>query len=353
MGAAVAVVLDGRLVVDLWAGHADRRRTRPWQRDTLCCLFSATKGITTICLLHALAEGLLSLDAPIARAWPEFVAAGKSGITLRQVLNHQAGLIGFHRPVEADLFYNWPAVCAALADEEPWWEPGTAHGYHARMFGFLAGEVLRRASGLTPGQWLAGRLSKPMDLDLHIGLDAGDLHRCAQMLPARVRPGDEPPAAARKLLQAMSDRTTLTGVAFRNPSLGPGHMNSEHFRRAEMPAMNGHGTARGLATLYARLPDLLPDSILEAATTTESVGEDLVLLTRSRFGLGFMLHDNEAPIGVRQGSFGHAGAGGSMAFYDPRARMGFCFVMNQMQQGVVTGGDSAMAVAEAVYSCLE
>ena len=353
MGAALAVFLDGQPVVDVWAGHRDRRRTEPWERDTLCCLFSASKGITTICVLQAMAEGTLSLDEPLALCWPEFAAGGKSAITLRQVLNHQAGLVGFHEPVDPGLLYDWSGVCDALAGETPWWDPGTAHGYHARSFGFLLGEVLRRKSGLTPGRWLATRLSGPLDLDLHIGLEHRDLHRCAQMLPARMKVGAAPPAAARAMQKAMTDLRTPTGAAFQNPSLRAGYMNSLEFRTAEMPAMNGHGTARSLAMLYDRLPGLLPAAILDAATTTESVGHDLVLLARSCFGLGFMLYDDQAPIGIREGSFGHAGAGGSMAFHDPAARMSFCFAMNQMQQGVVTGGASAMACAEAVYSCLE
>lgn len=153
-------------------------------------------------------------------------------------------------------------------------------------------------------------------------------------------------------MAAMQDRSTPTGAAFQNPSLGPGYMNSEQYRRAELPAMNGHGTARDLARLYGMLPDLLPDSVIGEATRVHSSGHDQVLLTYSQFGLGFMVHHAQAPIGVRAGSFGHAGAGGSMAFYDPGARIGFCFVMNQMQQGVVTGGTSAVTCAEAVYECL-
>jgi CubicO group peptidase (beta-lactamase class C family) len=149
---------------------------------------------------------------------------------------------------------------------------------------------------------------------------------------------------------AMQDKSTPTGAAFQNPSLGPSYMNSTEFRTAELPAMNGHGTARDLARLYSLLPSLLPEELLREATRVHSSGLDQVLLTHSQFGLGFMVHDTAAPIGVRPGTFGHAGAGGSMAFYDPNARVGFCFVMNQMQAGVVTGGVSAMQCAEAVYA---
>ncbi len=353
VGAALGVVVDGVLVTNLWAGHRDRRKTELWEEDTLCCLFSATKGITAICVLQALADGQLALDEKIAASWPEFDCHQKSGITLRQVLCHRAGLIGFHQPVEADLLYDWEAVSRALAEETPWWEPDSRHGYHARTFGFLLGEHLRRKTGQRPGTWLKRRLADPYDLDLHIGLEAGDLKRCAQMLPARVKAGESAvPEAARAMMEAMRDRSTPTGAAFQNPSLGPGYMNTERYRTAELPAMNGHGTARDLARLYGMLPDLLPASLLSESTRVHSSGWDEVLLTHSEFGLGFMLHHEKAPIGVRPGSFGHAGAGGSMAFYDPAAKVGFCYVMNQMQQGVVTGGASAVACAESVYECL-
>ena len=353
LGAALGVVVDGNLVVDVWAGHRDRRKTEPWSRDTLCCLFSATKGITTICILQALAEGLLHLDEPLAGSWPDFECRGKTGITLRQVLSHRAGLVGFHEPVKAELLYDWTGVCAELGRETPWWEPGDLHGYHARAFGFLVGELLRLKTGLKPGEWLKDRLAGPLGLDLHIGLGEPDLARCAQMVPARVRAGsDDLPESARPMMAAMQDRSTPTGAAFQNPSLGPGYMNSTPFRQSELPAVNGHGTACDLARLYGAVPDLLPQEVLGEAVRVHSSGIDQVLLSPSQFGLGFMLHDELSPIGVRSGSFGHAGAGGSMAFYDPAARVGFCFVMNQMQQGVVTGGASAMACAEAVYDCL-
>jgi CubicO group peptidase (beta-lactamase class C family) len=350
VGAALGVVVDGELVVDVWAGHTDRKKTQLWSEDTLCCLFSATKGIATICVLQAVAEDLLELDEPLAAAWPEFARNGKEAITLRHVLCHRAGLVGLHEPVESELIYDWNGFCSALADDEPWWTPGELHGYHARTFGFLLGELLRRKTGRTIGEWLKERLAGPHALDLHIGLNNGDLPRCAQMVPARIRAGQNAlPDGAQAMMLAMQDKSSPTGAAFQNPSMGPGYMNTEQFRRAELPAMNGHGVARDLARLYALLPDLLPEPLLREATRVHSSGPDQVLLTHSQFGLGFMLHDEAAPIGVRPGTFGHAGAGGSMAFYDPTKKIGFCFAMNQMQAGVVTGGVSAMRCAGAVY----
>lgn len=353
VGAALGVVVEGELVVDVWAGHTDRKKSQLWQDHTLCCLFSATKGIAAVCVLQAVAEGLLDLDEPLSGGWPEFAVNGKESITLRQVLCHRAGMVGLHAPVESELLYDWSGFCAALAEDTPWWTPGELHGYHARTFGFLLGEALRRKTGRTIGGWLRDCLAGPHSLDLHIGLASEDLSRCAQMVPARVRAGQNAmPETAKALMTAMRDKSTPTGAAFQNPSMGPGYMNTEQFRQAELPAMNGHGAARDLAKLYALLPELLPDELLKEATRVHSSGQDQVLLSYSQFGLGFMLHHDAAPIGIRPGTFGHAGAGGSMAFYDPAAKLGFCFAMNQMQAGVVTGGVSAMSCADAVYAAL-
>ncbi|MFU8817232.1 MAG: serine hydrolase domain-containing protein [Pseudomonadales bacterium] len=354
VGAAVAVVVDGDLVVDLWHGHVDRRRETLWGEDTLVCMFSVTKAMTAICLLQAVDRGLLELDAPVSDYWPAFAAHGKSRITVRHLMTHQAGLVGFHQPVGRDLLYDWERVVQALEGESPWWEPGTRHGYHARTFGFLLGEVLRLCSGKTAAAWFRDQVAAPLDLDFWIGVRAHDLVRCAEMLPARMRPGQPPgsSASARAMMRDFNDLTTPTGAAFSNPAMGPGYMNSPAFRQAELPSMNGHGTARSVARMYDRLDDILSRDVLQQATTTQSLGPDAVLKSVTHFGLGLMLYHHDSPIGVRAGSFGHAGAGGSMAFHDPYARVSFCFAMNQMEFGVVTGGESATRVANALYDCL-
>ncbi|MCZ6643268.1 MAG: serine hydrolase [Gammaproteobacteria bacterium] len=354
VGAAVAVTIDDALVVDLWAGYRNRKHTLPWEKDTLCCMFSVTKAITAVCVLQAVAEGHIELDTPVAACWPEFAANEKQNITPRHLLSHRAGLIGFHEPVTRDVYYDWTSVTSALAAEKPWWTPGEKHGYHARTYGFLLGELLRRATGLSVGQWFQRRIALPLELDFKVGLPDHDLMRCADMLPARIRAGEQKnwSSAVQIMMKAFNDTTTPTGAAFQNPSLGPGYMNSSQFRKAELPAVNGHGTARSVALLFSHLSSLLPAEIIAEATTTHSMGPDAVLISLTHFGLGFMLHHDQSPIGIRDGTFGHAGAGGSMAFYDPGARLGFCFVMNQMQEGVITGGESAMHIAHSVYECL-
>ena len=354
VGASVAVVVNDELVVDLWSGYRDRRKSHPWTKNTLCCMFSMTKAMSALCVLQAIADGLLDLDKTVDHYWPEFAVNGKSRTTVRHVLSHRAGLIGFHEPVDKDIYYDWTRVVQALAAEEPWWTPGEQHGYHARTFGYLLGELLLRVSGKNIGPWFAEHLAQPNSLDFFVGLEKSEIERCADMLPARVRPGEEKewPPAMREMLNDYYDKDTPTGAAFQNPSFGAGYMNSEQFRRAEMPAMNGHGTARSVARLYSMIDRILPADLLREALTTHSVGPDVVLKSVTHFGLGFMLHHPDAPICIRPGSFGHAGAGGSMAFYDPAAKLGFCYVMNQMQEGVVTGGISATEVAEATYACL-
>ena len=354
VGACCAATLDGELVVDLWGGFTDRRKSQPWRQDTLVCMFSVTKAMTAICLLQAVDRGLVELDQPVAHYWPEFAKHGKDSISVRQLMSHRAGLIGFHQPVSKEIYYHWEDMVAALAEESPWWDPGSRHGYHARTFGYLLGEVLRRVSGLTVGEWFREELAAPLKLDFAIGVPTADLERCAQILPTRVRAGEKTilPEPMQRMMRDFYDVSTPTGAAFQNPALGPGYMNSADFRQAEMPALNGHGTARAVARLYGNINELLSTSVIDEATRTHSLGPDEVLKSITRFGLGFQLYQEEAPIGIRDGSFGHSGAGGSMAFYDPESKIGFCYAMNQMQEGLITGGTSAMKVANSLYDCI-
>jgi len=354
VGAAVAVWQNDRLLLAAHGGWADRRRQRPWQADTLCCCFSISKAITAVCVLMAVDDGRVELDGRVADYWPEFAAEGKGDVTVRQLLSHRAGLVGFHDPVPRDLLFDWPAVTAKLATESPWWPPGSAHGYHARTFGFLLGEVLRRATGLGPAEWLRDRICGPLELDLYFGVADADLERCADMIPARVRAGsqDHLPQGARQMYEAMKEPGSPTAAAFQNPAMGPGSMNSREFRQAVIPAMNAHGAANSIARLFAAIPRLVSEATLAEARRTHSYGEDQVLRSTSRFGLGFMLHDPEAPIGLTQASFGHAGAGGSIAFHDADHDLGFCFLMNQMREGVVSGNETALSLLASCRQAL-
>lgn len=360
LGAAVAVTVDGRRVVDLWGGWRDRGRREPWQRDTLVCAFSATKGVAALCALQAVAAGVLDLDAPLRMHWPALDdrhrGDGRETITLRHALAHRAGMIGFDPATRLELgdLYDFDRGSALLAAQRPWWTPGEDHGYHARTFGFLLDAPLRGATGASLGAWLRERIAGPRGLDLHIGLSAEQQARCAELVPAGT--DARIPESSAPMMRAMGDRDTLTAAAFTNPPGRRGFMNSPEFRAAELPAMNGHATARALADLYGALADgdetLCPAELLREATSVHSQGADRVLLQPSCFGLGFMLSRPSLPVGLSDGSFGHAGAGGSLAFADRDARLGFCFLMNRMRPGAVTGNDAAMALVEAVRACV-
>lgn len=365
LGGALAVVHRGRLVVDLWGGFADRAGTRPWTRDTLACAFSATKGVTALCMLQALDEGAFELDAPVARYWPAFGRAAGSGtgqeaVTVRHCLSHRAGLPGFAEPVALQTFYDRAAMAERLAAERPWWPPGARHGYHVRTFGLLANELLARTTGLTVGQWLQERVARPCGLDFHIGLGAHERARCAEVAPARVRAGETLPGGAAELLRAMNEPDTATAAAFGNPQLGREY-NTERFRAAELPGMNGHGDARSLAWIYGALAgdrrlagqELLSAPTLAQACSEQAASPDEVLRVRTRFGLGFMLADADTPLGRGRSAFGHPGAGGSLAFADPERELGFAWVMNRMEPGIVAGGRSARRLAEVVCACVD
>lgn len=340
LGAAVAVVIDGRPVVDLWGGL--RERERPWERDTLVNVFSTTKGFTAMCAHHLVDQGLLELDAPVARYWPEL----GHGITVAMLLDHTAGLPAVRAPLPPEALFDWSAMTTALAAEEPWWEPGAAHGYHAVTFGWLVGEVIRRVSGRTVGRYLREELAR--ELDLHIGLDASHDARVA-VLRTGPRPTTPEPTLFERI---MMEPQSVTAKAFANPPslLMPGTVGSRAFRAAEIPAVNGHATARAIAALYGSVERLLSRESIARAATERAHGRDLVLDVSTRFGLGFMLSQPGESFGPHEGSFGHPGMGGSLGFYDPVARVGFGYTMNRMGTATIVD-PRARALIDALYAC--
>jgi len=355
VGAAVAITLDGELVVDLWGGWADAARSRPWQRDTIVNVYSTTKGVTALCA-HRLAEaGKLDLDAEVVRYWPEFAQAGKARIPVRWLLSHQAGLPAVRRPLAQDALYDWPVLCDALAAETPWWEPGTRHGYHALTYGHLVGEVFRRIEGRSVGAYFRDELARPLGLEFWIGLPASEHARCAEMIPAK--PAGN--GAADALEQFSKSASEMVRLAFDNPRGRRGQANSAAWRSAEIPAANGHGDARSLARLYGALArggvldgtHVLSRRAIARASTEQAFGLDAVLGFPMRFGLGFMLRHDLMPLGPNAATFGHAGAGGSIAYADPEARVGFAYVMNQMQGGT-TGDPRGFRLIGALYRSL-
>ncbi|GBD24121.1 Esterase EstB [bacterium HR29] len=357
VGAAVCVVIENRVVVDLWGGWMDAERTRPWGPDTIVNTYSTTKGIVAT-LFHRIAErGLVDLDAPVAQYWPEFATGGKERLPVRYLLSHQAGLAAISKPLPPGSVVQWETMVAALAEQEPWWEPGTAHGYHALTFGFLVGEVLRRVTGKSVGRLWREEIAGPLELDFFIGFGPELDERTATLLPAPPPVPGQPDI--RTVWQQQPD--SLAARAFNNPPPGAGvHVNSRAWRAAEIPAGNGHGSARAVARLYGALAAggaadgvrvLAPETV-ERARQEQASGTDQVLpLLKTRFALGYWLAHPEMPVWPTPNCFGHPGMGGSCGFADPDAKLGFGYVMNQMKMGIAVGG-TGQRLIEAVYRCL-
>ena len=353
VGASFAATLDGELVIDLWGGHADAARSRPWQRDTIVNVFSTTKAMAALCL-HMLADrGRLDLDAPVARYWPEFAHGGKQALPVHWLLSHRAGLAALRSPLPTEALFDWRRMTEALAAERPWWEPGSRSGYHAMTYGFLVGEVLRRIDGRTLGAFFREEVARPLGADFWIGLPSSEDARVAEMVP----PSAEALAAAGTAAQPASD--SLLAKVMGNPPLAPTAANLPAWRRAEIPAANGHGNARSVARVMAALAcggtlggvRLLSAEALARATAEQCFGDDLVLGVPMRWGQGFMLASDSLPLGPSRRAFGHGGWGGSLGVADPDAHVSWAYVMNQMSAGTL-GDTRAFELAQALYASL-
>ena len=289
LGASLSVEVDGRCVVDVWGGWLDADRGRSWERDSIACVFSCTKGLAAIALLLLVDRGTVDLDAPVARYWPEFAAAGKHDLPVRYLLTHEAGLSAIAKPMAFGSLSDWDTMVDALAEQAPWWEPGRGHGYHGVTFGHLVGEVVRRVDGRTIGEFLVDEVTAPLGIDCFLGLPAAEDARTATMVLA---PIEGPTFFSRW------DADSLGPKSFGNPPdcNDPSHTNSRAFRAAEIPSANAHANARALARLYAALGAgaiLAPDLAAEAARTHVD-GPDLVMEQPTRFGLGFEVTMPEA-----------------------------------------------------------
>ena len=337
VGSSTAVYAGGKLVVDLWGGYADAARTRPWEHDTIVTVYSTTKGMTAICAHRLADQGKLDFDAPVAKYWPEFAQAGKSEMPVRHLLNHQAGLPAIQTPVPPEAIFDWDRMTSALAAQEPWWEPGTKHGYHAITYGFLVGEVVKQITGKSLGTYFREEVAGPLGLDFHIGMDAQHDARTAQMIaPAPPPPGETDPM--QELIK--QEPESVTAKAMTNPAFTMGVTdNTREWRAAEIPAANGHANGRSIARAYAALSlggeldgvRIMSSDAIERALVEQSEGKDAVLGVPTRFGLGFMLSSETWPMEPAKRAFGHAGAGGSMGIADPDAGIGFGYAMNQMK----------------------
>ncbi|MEV0738008.1 serine hydrolase domain-containing protein [Streptomyces sp. NPDC050549] len=356
LGAAVSVTLEGETVVDLWGGWADAARTRPWERDTVVNVWSTTKGPVALCA-HILADrGLLDLDAPVATYWPEFAAAGKENVLVRHLLSHRAGLAGLREPHSLAQLYDWELTTRRLAAMEPWWEPGTRSGYHALTFGFLVGEVVRRVSGLLPGAFLEREVTGPLGIDFTIGLPEKEAGRAAELV--------HPPVASSSEQAAIFSQLTPAAIAaLTNPVAGAAEANTPEWRAAEIPAANGHGTARAIAALYGVFAGrgsygghrILSPEAAERVREGQGSCRDLVLgagfAHETEIGLGLWLSGPNGSYGPDPRAFGHDGFGGSCGLADPDAGVSLGYAMNRMGPHIADD-PRKLALIGALYGAL-
>ena len=358
LGASVAVALGGELVVDLWAGHVDRDRAQPWERDTLVLVYSSTKGVVSLAA-HMLADrGLIDFEAPVADVWPEFAQGGKESLPLRYLLTHQAGLpvVDEELPVGAEL--EWDIMAGALARQAPVWEPGKKTGYHAATFGWLVGEVIRRMDGRSVGTFIREEIAEPLGVEFLLGFGPEEDNHVSDLHLAQVPAEELPSLAAAALLEPTSLAARAFNIAPRGPNKG---RNSRAYRGSEQPGSNGHTNARALATIYGALGSggawqgqrLLSEEAIRLAGTPQLEGRDIILQTPVRRTLGFMMPVPGLPDPRGENAFGHAGMGGSLGFCDPDRGLGFGYAMNQMWTNTLAADDPrANGLMQAVYDSL-
>jgi len=341
VGASVAVYLDGEPVVDIWGGFVDPEHSAPWSADTLTNVWSTTKTMTFLCTLMLADRGELDFHAPVARYWPEFAAAGKGGVEVRHLMGHTAGLSGWTEPLSPEDLADWEKCTRLLAAQEPWWEPGRASGYHAVTQGYLIGEVVRRITGVSIGKWFAGEVAGPLGADFFIGLPASEDPRVSFVIPP-------PPIDVDAL-----NPSELALRTFTNPLIDAALTREAWWRRAEIPAANGHGNARSVGTVQsiiagrgeARGVRLLSERGCDVIFEEQANGTDLVLGVPLRFGMGYGLAGELLPIGPRACYWG--GYGGSLVVMDQDTRLTVAYVMNRMETGLVGDIRGATIVLEA------
>lgn len=351
VGASLCVIVVGETVVDLWGGHADEARTRPWERGTIANVYSSTKGVAALAAAMLVDRGELDVEHPVADYWPGFGQAGKEAITVRQLLTHEAGLAGVDEELPDLAVLDWDYMVGAMERQAPLWRPGEGLGYHAVTYGWLVGEVIRRIAGKTCGEFVRDEIAGPLGIDFFIGLPESEDARTADMIPAA---GDGP------IVPADPGSLAAKALGFVNPRVA-GTVNSREWRAAELPAANGHGNGRALARIYAAMAQggeldgtrLLSSDGVAAAAAHAVSADDLVLGFPVKRALGFIisLPGGRYEWGPNPNAYGHSGAGGSIGFADPDAEIGFGYVMNQMSAGL--GADPRWApMIDAVYASL-
>jgi CubicO group peptidase (beta-lactamase class C family) len=351
VGAAIAIDVDGESVLDIWGGYADAAKTVPWGEDTIVNVWSSTKTVTSMAALMLADRGLLDLDAPVANYWPEFAANGKEDVRVRHLLSYTSGVAGWQEPMTTDDLFDWDKATSMLAAQAPWWEPGTASGYHALNYGFLIGELVRRTAGTSLKDFVRDEIAGPLGADFQIGAKPEDAGRIAQLIPPP--PFDIPFDA---LPEDSPMRKTLTNPA---PEADIAHTTA--WRDADLGAVNGHGNARSLARMLSPVSrggaangvELLSAPTIERIFEVQSHGPDLVLAAPLKFGIGYGLATPEVlpfvPPGERVCFWG--GWGGSVVLINPDRRTTVTYVMNKMGQGTL-GNERTARYATLIYEAI-
>ncbi len=349
VGASVAISLEGEMVVDLWGGFRDREQTQPWQEDTIVNVYSTTKTMTALCALVLADRGLLDFYAPVATYWPEFAQNGKADVQVRHLMSHSAGLSGMDEPCRGEALYDWEFVVDALAKQAPWWTPGTASGYHAITQGHLIGEVVRRITGKSLGTFFADEIAGPLQADFHIGT--------GEALFARI--GDLLPPAQSEALAGDTDPDSIGMRTFRNPLADASVSGTPGWRKAEIPAANGHGNARSVVRAQTALAnggrafgvELMSAQGAATIFDQQTDGQDLVLGVPLRFGMGYGLSNARMPMGPNEHIAYWGGWGGSTIVVDQDAHLCVSYVMNKMFPGAL-GDVRGFGLLQAAYASL-
>lgn len=343
VGASFALSVDGEMVVDVWAGSQDEAGEIPWKEDTIINVYSSTKTVSFLCALVAADRGLIDFDAPVGNYWPEFIANGKEGVLVWHLMNHAAGLPGLDRPVSLEEMCDWDTITGMLAEQAPWWEPGSANGYHAMTQGYLIGEVIRRVTGQSLGQFLREEIAGPLDADFYVGVPETEFHRICDLIPTA---GGVP----------ASNEGSIADRTFASPAPRAEDSWTDIWRRAEIPAANGHGNARALVRLQTPLAcagrafgvDLVSEITARSVMQERISGMDLVLEAPLTFGLGFGLSRDPVRLSPNDNACYWGGWGGSSVLVDQDARLAMSFVMNKMFPGTL-GDTRSFNLARQVY----
>ena len=356
-GAGVAVYHRGKCVVDLMGGWRDREQAVPYDADTLQLVFSTTKGITSIAVAMCVERGLLSYEEKVSTYWPEFVAKGKADVTVAQLLSHRAGLYTVDGDITLEEALDWNTITSRLADTAPLFPVDSTHGYHALTFGWLAGELVRRVTGRSLGDFVREEIAGPLGVEMHVGLPPALEPRVAHLMAHPIPKFS--PEEVKTLMETSGPGTKGASALSLNGAFGQGAFNRKDVHQSQLPGANGISNARSLARIYAALVSdidgvhLLGESIRNRATTSNTPhGEmDEILMSATDFAMGFMLHSERTPF-AGPTSFGHNGAGGSCAFAQPSRELGFAYVMNTMMT-TIDGDPRPARLIAAVTRCAD